>query len=573
MGQRMIQSTLNGYIIRKSQRTGDATRKLTFFHLPFSVRRRIYKYAGIGDGRVIFLNYVLPVDPDEEAIITQVCDLSHWETFPQHEDRSDLSEYSQSVSRILDWPIPHPNIILDRRCPCLEDYEQSTSEWLPWEDCDTISSQLLYVSPRVATEVASLFYADNLFSICRTDFGGLSGLDTFGRRELRWITSLSIDLDFSLCPRGIPLCQGQSSLQGENTRRSSMFPCYREGTMGVKVLDPVSGIREWERFCNHLARNIAPNQLRLLVMAHVESLVAAEEVADPLLKIPVLRECAIRFSTHCIRNLMLLAETTVAQATSSQVHFRFLDLPLEIQVMILRYTELVTPYDVAWSPDGCGPYRMHYFELRALSSYLALGRERQAYKYNCCGLCSSSIDPNCYCWTRVSAASTTCSCWKIPGIMYVSRSLRELALSVFYSKNHFVVIPELYPQHPLRLGLLHFFKTLPRIGRSHLRSITWVLPPTGVISLPTDDKQFQNWKEFVNLCAVERIPPHLTVTLDMSITRQLAQTSLGHPFNNAVKNLMEISSARLMAESMNKYDTWKNQFVHLSWPTQVADFF
>ncbi|KAH9208126.1 hypothetical protein DL95DRAFT_395537, partial [Leptodontidium sp. 2 PMI_412] len=65
----------------------------------------------------------------------------------------------------------------------------------------------------------------------------------------------------------------------------------------------------------------------------------------PLLLLPTLRDFALRLGRDYHEDLQALAETTVLRLTvrpsNSEPPFRFLDLPKEIQLKILKYTDLV----------------------------------------------------------------------------------------------------------------------------------------------------------------------------------------------------------------------------------------
>jgi hypothetical protein len=90
-----------------------------------------------------------------------------------------------------------------------------------------------------------------------------------------------------------------------------------------------------------------------------------------MLQLPLLKECAIRLgrmdsdrdrnsdgdednggNKKAGNSLIQLAVRTTLQVTGKLTlqPFRFLDLPVEIQLKILEFADLVTPYDIEWNP-------------------------------------------------------------------------------------------------------------------------------------------------------------------------------------------------------------------------------
>jgi hypothetical protein len=107
----MIQCTLDEYFVTDSRRKV-AVPRTAFLHLPYSLHRRIYEYAGLIEGLEIYLNYLAP-DPAE------ICPQSYLGSdLGTISPQDDISSYSESVSRFLDGPLPWPKIHLNRRCRC-----------------------------------------------------------------------------------------------------------------------------------------------------------------------------------------------------------------------------------------------------------------------------------------------------------------------------------------------------------------------------------------------------------------------------------------------------------------------
>jgi len=108
----------------------------------------------------------------------------------------------------------------------------------------------------------------------------------------------------------------------------------------------------------YLIPRIEPKKLNLYLVCDSADIQSARGIAGPLLQLPLLKDCAIRFgridcrsySTETKRQLQQLAANTTLRLTGrlNVQAFRFLDLPQEIQLKILEFTDLVTPYDIQW---------------------------------------------------------------------------------------------------------------------------------------------------------------------------------------------------------------------------------
>jgi hypothetical protein len=132
------------------------------------------------------------------------------------------------------------------------------------------------------------------------------------------------------------------------------------------------------------------------------------------------------------------------------------NLPVELRIRILEYTDLVTPWkEVTWSRQGYG-----YQVVRALCASSSQPCPPQNHK----GCRLSSCDPHldiyrdfvpfyrcCFCRRRHGAFSFTCNCWAPPtGLFLISRALYRDAQFVFFSYNRFIV-HDFHAWHPWNL--------------------------------------------------------------------------------------------------------------------------
>jgi hypothetical protein len=323
-----------------------------------------------------------------------------------------------------------------------------------------------------------------------------------------------------------------------------------------------SDFLKWKRFCNQLASVLEPKRLKLWLICEVTDMDTAKKYMTPLLRLPELRECAIRLGgdpeNHSLQELAEMTAIRMKYRPISRqaLPFRLMDLPNEIRLMILEATDLVTPFALAWSPHAA-PNETRLFEIHAIEGFGTV--DPGWYRFAPCGSCS---EYRCYCWTRQAAFSTTCTCWKVPIALFrVSSSFREDALSVFYNKNHFVVLPMPVDQSD-KIGILEFLKRMPMAARRYLRSLRWIMP---MILTPYEQeyKEFrtfefwQGWAEAMAFCAQNLKLEQLSLTVDMSFQMSGPYTNI--PKAATVEWLIALCMARVMA----RHKGWKNVFFHL----------
>ncbi len=554
----MVQRTLHEYFVSQRRRE-IASRKTAFLDLPFDLRRRIYEYAGLSEGRVIYLNYIAREDECPQKYLG--FDL---QAVPQQQE---LSSYSQSVSRFFDG-LSWPDIRLDRRCTCVEDpvtYDNPCH-------CAPLPSQLLYVSRTVSSETTSIFYSESYLTVCRSDLGGLSSLRSLSHKALAWITSLSIRLNVCECLSTDPQCctaRWHSPGCHPSCRERGHEKLLRKAVSRQEK----SAMTEWKRLCSQMATYITPSRLKLCVICDVGDFAVAKEIVGPLLQLPILRECAIRLGKAPHQYLLQqLAAATASQATGRSINslhgsFRFLNLPQEIQLQILGYTDLVTPYDLAWSPNA-GLGGITFFEFHAFRVWPTLPIE-----FKCCERCSDALEA-CCCWTMHTAVSTTCTCWKMPTSLFsVSHKLREDAMSIFYSKNHFLILPAMGTGCPERSEIFQFLTQLPGNARQCLQSLTWILPYLRDAYPVTGNPMHLDWLEVVDICAREMNLSQLSFTIDMSIHRQSRALDASYSSEMSIvrEAAEEWAAGQLIVKTMAKHNGWKNVYVHLNWSSNHPD--
>jgi hypothetical protein len=574
--------------------------KSLLLRLPYDIRRRIYEYAGLDDGLFVSLNYEFPPSINRRL---QASDSSNELTRPEgyvyqeendyeyekqdedegeHEYEDEVLEYSQSVARFLDGPILDLDNQLKRREPrCCENYG---------DDCDCepefplLPSQLLDVCRQLSNEVEHIFYSKSHFNTCRLGEGGHSGLLLLKPKALSWLSSLSIDLYICKCRLDPTASRSRGCIFHSGA-------CYRKypdlNIPGHEKLLRTAAVRhksremtEWKQLCRHLAAFIIPRQLTLWVRVDVTDVEKAKEITLPMMQLPVLRACTIQFYWEpCMDELEDLARNTVLKLTgrlSDTVDspFRFLDLPREIQLHILQYTDLVSNKDISWcpEPDFDGP---RVFEASSLVwDDCDTFTDHFPYEFKCCGKCSD-VRESCCCFLTSTSFSSTCTCWRMPTpIFSVSRRMREDTTAIFFSRNHFLILPPreespFFIKQNEPLEILRFFSRFAARGKKYLRSVTWMLPE--VAHVYWGPREQGEWERVVDICAEELSIQGLTFTIDMSYqARRCRAVDLDYsdyrvlPISDSEE--CEWDTGLFMMKSMGRYKGWKNVYVHLSWP-------
>ncbi len=450
--------------------------KITFLNLSYELRRRIYLEAGLVSELVIYLNLDCsegfpcpqrgdPIDPDDWPL----------EPVQRPVDEDEIPPKSKSLSYFLDGPMPRPETQLSRYCPC-DDERDMRGERRHACTCDPFPWQLLYTSQTIADEVFSIFYAENHFAVSRLCHAGFSPLRLLPPKAIACITSLWICLnfDFEKHDWNIPYCpdicdcllvggfDGRKSVRQETSRLPRRF--------GI--------LSEWQRLWQFLSKEIQPDHLRLTVTCDVADLEAARQYVEPLLLLPKLRDCAIRLAenpstTWCTPIQQVARQTAEKLCGQSATHgsFRYMDLPKEIQLQILEYTDLVSPLDLAWLANGNKKYLRSPFNPFYQNQLWIpdTANPNPPGQLVCCGECSV-LSGACSCWSRFAAFSTTCRCWRMPRSLFlVCHQITENAEKVFYSKNHFVIDAL---SNNRQLSIYNFLARIPRV-RQYLRFVTW----------------------------------------------------------------------------------------------------
>ncbi|KAL2021087.1 hypothetical protein VTK56DRAFT_7506 [Thermocarpiscus australiensis] len=230
-------------------------------------------------------------------------------------------------------------------------------------------------------------------------------------------------------------------------------------TVAKQEIQAIMG--EWHDAVAYISSYIGIGRLELFSICdihpeHPYAVEAACLALAPVTLFPRLRDYRVRLSRLPSYALQKMAEEAVLQAcgrgsparlgpANPRVSSALTNLPPELRIRILEYTDLITPWkEVTWSRQHCG-----YLVVRSLcacsSEPLCPPENHHGCRLNSCGpdfnvavsfLFSAS---GCFCRRRHAAFSFACNCWAPPTNLFLSRALCRDAQFVFFSGNRFIV--------------------------------------------------------------------------------------------------------------------------------------
>jgi len=321
-------------------------------------------------------------------------------------------------------------------------------------------------------EAAALLYSANQFVISYSGHGSLAPLRSLSPTPLASLTSLKIVLNEPPCHQpdgldsyppkpccgkrrgpGIPCC---AECHRDARRRPLLGPAEDLASAKQSTQDMLS---EWYDTATHISPQISAQRLELSLVCDIDSdyqgsLDVGRLAVAPIALFPQLRKCHILLCHTPDHPLQRLAKTAVLQACRAtppslgptKASSTLANLPTELRLQILEYTDLITPWkEVTWSRQdrgyqvarppctivegSCPPHIHHGCRLSGCSPY---GE----------GLSEPLRHPGCFCRRRHAAFSfpLTCNCWAPPTARFlVCRALCRDAQFVFFSGNRFIV--------------------------------------------------------------------------------------------------------------------------------------
>lgn len=182
--------------------------------------------------------------------------------------------------------------------------------------------------------------------------------------------------------------------------------------------DPL--LERWRRAVGRLEE--LPNRasrLRLELIADVADVTTSDLISQPLRSLQF-ASCTVRFAQNKNEALQSAAYKTSALSTRASGQrslqpFRFFDLPVEQQLHILSYTDLITPHRQVHWLESRGYWIPHH------------GKKGGCSKHWLCSLEFAVYPP--------------CGCWQSPTALFLtSKAMRRLSQNTFFSSNRFIFV-------------------------------------------------------------------------------------------------------------------------------------
>ena len=467
--------------------------------LPAHIRSRIFSYCNLDLGRHIHLTVDEKEEDDEEAD-------------GQTQEKKEANELSKLR---LPW------------IRCSSQLQRKIDK--PPQDCFCHllpQLQILLVCRTFYTEACSYFYPRNEFQVSRTWPGGLTAVFSLEATALGSLSSLKILLNEC---RNCGKDEGCQSYLHERVQRQEHWEDDLPNLLGCVSRHDQSFISEWTKICEHLRRFITPSRLRLCLVCDVANLETARRITQPMLSLPTLSACSIRFSADSDSALRSLARLTAQRLTGSllpqSLSPTLPSLPYDLIAEVLRHTDLVAPYDLQWTPKSGLICRKFIPNEMMNDLFQYLGQEPFT---NPCEMCewthllSSQTLPNSY----RGASHSACACWRFPTEFFLlNRQCRLLAMQIFYTSNHFYI---------MRCGCRRnfpcceipkvptFVQGLPLDAIPYLRSLQFVIPELSLTPDVDDwfgpDRQaVRDWAKDVQFLAKRATLSRLSITIDESL--------------------------------------------------------
>lgn len=243
---------------------------------------------------------------------------------------------------------------------------------------------LLLSCRAIYQEASRLLYATNRFTIHFSAQNCLAPLLRLRTASLGVLSRLQIILAEASCQSpgagnwifGLDCC---SDLKNVHCLNDVSSICEQKHRHDAPLEGPDGRLlREWEETVDCPANAITPGTLNLAVVCDVcptdTGIQMATSVVTSLLRLPQLRHLSVRLCQQPNPQLNQLAHDAVLQTrhitslpnrdstTTTSSSSQLLNLPTELRLRILSYTDLITPWtQVAWSPKHGGFLASHIY--------------------------------------------------------------------------------------------------------------------------------------------------------------------------------------------------------------------
>ena len=421
-----------------------------------------------------------------------------------------------------------------------------------------------------------ILYSENRFFFRPRRASDFTTLQQLQPRAISHLTHLLVCLSFAPCG---PLYPNRASC-GNTGRPHRFTEDYDEPV--IRLLPKHQPyLQRWCATIQHILSHARQEVLQLDLVCDVESFDLASMVLQPLSQAHNLADCSIRLSPQQSPVLRELARSTALRATGGKTtlpQFQFSELPREIQLQILEYTDLVTPLrEVEWTP-GYG----YYVRIRdELDERCPCYFNKQPGEVGCIhqfGYCWEGTTA-CFCRRYHAAYSRTCKCWAPPQALFlVSHRLREVSEEVFFSRNRIVINPIVScfekPQWSFRQLEASTFLTMTRPSAlSFIRNLELVFPPVGPSYFEEGGESHLDWVQATAVAKDKLNLPKLTLRISMA---PFPMNGINvTPYHVNLDNAQGIEMLRTylrLLQPFSAYTDAQRIFLRLAWPWQWVPF-
>ncbi|KAL2824456.1 hypothetical protein BDW59DRAFT_147373 [Aspergillus cavernicola] len=337
-----------------------------------------------------------------------------------------------------------------------------------------IPNQLFYVSRAVSEDVRAALYSEHSLQF---DDGWRDNIQTLlNLTPLAWKSLRSIFV--LIGTKGCTAWWGPN-IDMQNPDRDC-HGTVQEISENDAQLEATGILPTWRLICSKLARyNTQDDRFELRLICGAATTETAAAFLAPIHDLPRLKALSIRMGADRRLEIQQMVMSMIRQKTTyfapePKGTFPFLELPVELQLRILEYTILIAPrhlmsryYCYRFIPVDCRLFRCAGYPV---------GEHR----------CE-----DIYCPATHTGFSTAYPCQNTihDALFLVSKAVRQLALSIYYSRNTFEVwYQERVLPPPVRTPwspqTSRFLCQLPVHSWQHLRHVRWVFHR---LHMPGDD--------------------------------------------------------------------------------------
>ena len=300
--------------------------------------------------------------------------------------------------------------------------------------CPPLPVALLLVCRTMSEEASHILYSENSFTICKSDSWGFKPLRNLNSSALSSLRTLTVRLNRCDC---LYIAEFETLRHAPESELEGFFSChpfckdqgFHDKPLRNRARQHAVILQEWQDIVARFATHCRLESMRLDFICDTQDMETAKHVISQLSPLQNIGACSIRLSQKSSWLHAALARETSRHLVghlSDQHKPMSYHLPPEILTHILGYSELIAPFDLEWRPEhGLVPF-------------------------DCCKKCTVTLDC-CTCLPHQGAYSETCTCWKFPlSIFLVSRQVYNISKTIFYQRNHFVILPKGEKRRPDR---------------------------------------------------------------------------------------------------------------------------